>query len=77
MNERLTWSQIQEKYPDQWVGLTEVEHEPENASTIRSAVVLYTEKSKKELTLEQIKTKGRILARYTNPDKLFQLGALG
>ena len=22
--ERLTWKQIQEKYPDQWIGLTEV-----------------------------------------------------
>ena len=77
MNERLTWSQIQEKYPNQWVGLAEVEHEPENASTIRSAVVLYVNKSKKELTLEQIKTNGKVLARFTNPDKMFQLGALG
>ena len=77
MNERMTWYQIQTLYPNQWVGLSDVEHEPHNTSTIRSAVVLYTNKSKKELTMEQIKSKGKILARYTNPDKLFQLGALG
>lgn len=48
MNEKLTWEQIQEKYPDQWVGLVEVEYEPDNDATIKSAVVKYTNKSKKE-----------------------------
>ncbi len=30
--ERLTWKEIQEKYPDQWVGLTDVEYYPEMLS---------------------------------------------
>ena len=25
MEERMTWEEIQEKYPDQWVGLIDVE----------------------------------------------------
>lgn len=25
MGERMTWEEIQEKYPDQWVGLVDVE----------------------------------------------------
>ena len=39
MSERLTWEEIQEKYPDQWVGLAEVEYEPDNDATIKSAIV--------------------------------------
>lgn len=39
MHERLTWEEIQERYPDQWVGLVEVEYEPNNKASIRSAVI--------------------------------------
>jgi len=74
--DRLTWQQIQKKYPDQWVGLVEVEYEPDNDSTIRCAVVKYTDRSKDELTEMQIDTDGGILARYTTPDNIFQLGSV-
>lgn len=76
-DERLTWHEIQEKYPDQWVGLTDVKYEEEYSPTIDSAVVKYTGKSKVELTHMQIVTKGEIIARYTNPNGVFQLGVLG
>lgn len=76
MNERLTWEQIQKKFPDKWVGLVEVEYEPDNDATIKSAVVKYTNKSKSELTRMQIQTNGEILGRYTTPDNVFQLGAV-
>lgn len=74
---RLTWKQIQEKYPDQWVGITDVEYDPANNSTIRYAVVKYTDRSKDELTEMQINSGGKILARYTTPDNVFQLGIMG
>lgn len=77
MTERMTWSEIAKAYPNQWVGLTDVEREPDNYSTIKSAVVLYTDRSKDDLLLEQIQTNGKIVARYTNPNALFQLGVLG
>lgn len=76
-SERLIWEQIQEKYPDQWVGLVDIEYEPDNDATIKSAVVEYTDKSKDELTLMQIKTNGKILARYTTPDNCLFVGTMG
>ena len=77
MEERMTWEEIQEKYPDQWVGLIDVEYEPNNDATIKNAVVNYADKSKDELTMMQIQTNGEILGRYTTPDNIFQLGIAG
>lgn len=77
MTDRLTWKQIQEKYPDQWVGLIDVEYEPDNDATIQSAVVKYTDKNKNELTRLQIESNGGVLARYTTPNNVFQLGTVG
>lgn len=36
---RLTWSQIREKYPEQWVRLENVEWVPGNDATVDSAIV--------------------------------------
>lgn len=77
MNERMSWEEIQKKYPDQWVGLVETEYEPDNDATIKSAVVKYTDKSKSELTRMQIQTNGDLQAVYTTPDYAFQMGAVG
>ena len=77
MTERMTWPEIAKAYPNQWVGLTDVEREPDNYSTIKSAVVLYTNRSKDDLLLEQVQTNGKMIARYTNPNAIFQLGVLG
>lgn len=72
--EKLSWKEIQDKYPDTWIGLTNVEFEENNSSTIKSAVVKYTDKSKNELT--KLMIKGEIIAKYTTPDNVFQLGAI-
>ena len=77
MKERMTWEEIQEKYPDQWVGLSDVEYEPDNNATIKSAIVKFTDKTKDELTMMQVQTNGKILGRYTTPDNIFQLGIAG
>ncbi len=77
LDSRLTWEQIQERYPNQWVGLSDVEYEPDNESTIRCATVIYRDKNKDELTEMQIDTDGKLLARYTTPDDIFQLGTVG
>lgn len=67
---RLTWKEIQETYPEQWVGLAEIEWL--NDSNIKSAVVLYNDKSKKELALMQAESDGNIVGVYTTPQqKLF------
>lgn len=75
-NKYMTWTEIQEKYPDQWVGLESVEYEEDNNATIESAIVKYLDKSKDELTKLQIETKEALIAIYTTPDNIFQLGGL-
>ena len=75
MAERLTWKQIQEKYPDQWVGLVDVQYRGDDGISVESAVVKYTDKTKSELT--RMVLKGEIVSRHTNPEGHLQLGAVG
>lgn len=75
LEKRMTWREIQEKYPEQWVGLTDVEYKPDNDASIRSAIVKYTDKSKDELT--EMMLNGECISRYTTPDGIFQLGMVG
>lgn len=70
---RLTWKEIQEQYPDQWIGLTDIDWHDD--SNINSAVVKYTDKSKEELLIMQINDE--IFSCYTTPDNVFQLGIVG
>ena len=73
MNERLRWNEIQEKYPDQWVGLTDVERD---GATVVSAIVKYTDKTRSELTRMQLKD-DNLYSCYTHPDHLSPLGIVG
>ena len=70
---RMTWKEIMEKYPDQWVGLVDVEWD--NASTVKTAVVKYSDKGKNDLLRMQIK--GDIqTSRYTALNNVFSVGGL-
>lgn len=74
--QRLTWNEIAEKYPDQWIGLSDIDWE--DGANIRSAVVKFTGKSSSELLEMQIRT-GNIQTIYTTPENLeygMPLGAL-
>ena len=73
--ERLTWEEIQRKYPDQWVGLVDVKYVDDDGISIGSAVVKYTDRPKGELT--RMMLDGEIISRYTTPDHAFQLGMVG
>ena len=75
MNERMTWEQIQMKYPDQWVGLVDVRYQNDDGISVESAIVKYTNKKKSELT--RLVLKGEISARHTNPEGHIQLGIVG
>lgn len=72
--ERLTWEQIQEKYPDQWVGLLDVKYEENDGITIESAIIGYTGLSMDTLT--KMMLHGKCVARYTTPDHVFSLGMI-
>lgn len=75
MPERLTWKQMQEKYPDQWLGLVDVKYKNDDGITVESAIVKYTNKKKGELT--ELVLDGEIIARHTNPEGYLQLGMVG
>ena len=75
MADRMTWEEIQKKYPDQWVGLVDVKYVDDDGISVESAVVKYTDKSKSDLT--RLVLKGEIISRYTTPDNIFQMGMIG
>ena len=74
MADRMTWEEIQKKYPDQWVGLVDVKYVDDDGISVESAVVKYTDKSKSDLT--RLALKGEIISRYTTPDNIFQMGMI-
>lgn len=75
MKKRMTWNEIQEVYPDQWVGLTDVKYLNDDGISIESAVIKYIDVPKGELTRRMLD--GEIISRYTTPDHAFQLGFAG
>ena len=74
MEKRMTWDEIENNYPDQWVGLTDVDWE--DGANIRSAIVRYTGMSSGDLLRLQIKDRN-IHATYTTPDNLAPMGTVG
>ncbi len=66
MEKRMTWKEIQETYPDQWVGLSKVEWDKPGGANVVSAVVKYTDKTADELYDMQISGRD-IYTTYTTP----------
>ena len=74
MNKRMTWEEIENTYPDKWVGLSEIEwdgHPPD----VRSAIVKYVGKSGGSALKRQIAGED-IYTTYTTPNNLCPLGIL-
>ena len=75
MEKRMTWEEIKENYPDQWVGLSKVEWDG-HAPNVQSAVVEYAGNSGSEPLRKQIAGED-IETVYTTPDNLGPFGVLG
>ncbi len=75
MGERLTWEEMQEKYPDMWLGLVDVKYANDDGVTVESAVVKYVDKTKDELGLMAVA--GEVVPQYTTPDSILQIGFMG
>lgn len=75
MTERMTWEEIQDKYPNKWVGLVDVKYMDDDGISVESAVIKYLDKNKGELT--RMALRGEIVSRFTTPDDIFQLGMVG
>ena len=75
MQERMTWTEIKEKYPEQWIGLVDIDWE--NGATVRSAVVKYVGKNSTELLEIKFDNEPELVVRYTSPDSLGPMGIVG
>ena len=75
MQERMTWTEIKEKYPEQWIGLADIDWD--NGATIQSAVVKYIGKSSTELLKIKFDNEPELVVRYTSPDSLGPMGIVG
>lgn len=67
-NERLTWEQIQEKYPNQNVWLSDIETE-ENSTCVKSAIIKYTSENTSDDELSLLSVLGMIMEVHTSKDK--------
>ena len=75
--ERLTWDEIIEKYPNQVVGLTEVKWETDDPDdpNVESAIVKYINSDKSELLKMQI-LEHTVYTTHTGQGVGFQVGVL-
>lgn len=65
-NERLTWQQMTERYPDTWVGLTDVVREADGITVESAVVAIAGDKS----TVVGAKNDGAVeYALFTTPDR--------
>ena len=64
----MSWNEIKEKYPHQYVALTQIEYGINNA-TIKNAVVEYTDEDKTFEELVWMYLNGSVLLRYTTLDE--------
>lgn len=73
MAERLTRKQMADKYPNQWLGIRNIEYK---GRKIESAEVVYTQRTASELGLLSLKGED-VQPLFTTPDIIFQLGVVG
>lgn len=67
---RLTRQQMAERYPDRYLGITDIQYENNDGVTIESAEIVYTDKSEEELLTLQISGTEDIMCWYTTGSKV-------
>lgn len=73
MAERLTRKQMADRYPNQWIGIRNIEYK---GREIESAEVIYINRTASELGLMSLKGED-VQPVFTTPDLVFQTGAAG
>lgn len=73
MAERLTRKQMADRYPNQWLGIRNIEYK---GREIESAEVIYINRTASELGLMSLKGED-VQPVFTTPDLVFQTGAAG
>ena len=67
--EHLTVEQMAEKYPNTWLGISNMDYDTDNV-TILAADIIYTDKSREELARLQIEEGENIIDWYTDNNGL-------
>ena len=70
MIERLTREQMAQKYPDMWIGLSNIKYANDDGVTLESADVNYTDKTADELFQMQVDGTEGVISWYTNDNAL-------
>lgn len=70
---RLTLQEMMQKYPNQWIGIKDLETEN---NALKSADVIYTDKTASELGMMSLEGLD-IQPFFTTPDNVFHLGTIG
>ena len=73
MDKQMTWDEIEQAYPDRWVGLSKVEWEDD--ANVRSAVVLGGSETGDEFLGRQLNGED-VYTVYTTTNNLCPLGIL-
>jgi hypothetical protein len=74
MSKKLSWEEICRLYPNQEVGLTDVEWD--NGATVKSAVVSYSERDtpKDQIVSIAIMSNGEVVSENTTPETVAPVG---
>lgn len=66
--ERLTRKEMVQKYPNQYLGIANIQYKDNDGVTLESADIIYTDKTENELFKMQLESKGKIRCLFTNDD---------
>ncbi|MBR1636101.1 MAG: hypothetical protein IJ682_13740 [Lachnospiraceae bacterium] len=69
---RMTRTQMNHDYPNQWLGIRKIEYDP-RTHRVLSADVVYTDCTASELAMMSLDGDD-VQPLYTTPDRCFQLG---
>ena len=70
MLKRLTREEIIRRYPNQYVGVKEPEYVDNDGITLKSGIIVFTDKTEDELFDIQINTSGEIISYFTGESSL-------
>lgn len=70
---RMTVQEMAKKYPDRWIGISNVETS-DNGSVV-SGEVVFTDRTASELAMMSIRNEG-VRPHYTTPNNTFHVGAI-
>lgn len=76
MDERLTWNEIVEQYPQQYVYLIDIIWEDDRAQDVQSAVVIHATARNDDIEYVNRAVRGECVEEYTDLEGMATMGVL-